>query len=68
MKNGERGAIAYLSSRQMDTLQKLMSLGVLPGSPIAIIQTFPSVVFQVGQTQVAVDADLAGDIYVRRTE
>ena len=68
MKNGERGAIAYLSSRQMDTLRKLMALGVLPGSPIVIIQTFPSVVFQVSQTQVAVDADLAGDIYVRRTE
>lgn len=68
MKSGERGAIAYLSSRQMDSLQKLMALGVLPGSPIAIIQTYPSVVFQVGQTQVAVDSELASDIYVRRIE
>lgn len=68
LRHGERGTIAYLSSRQTDTVQKLMALGVLPGSAIAVIQTFPSVVFQVGQTQVAVDGSLAGDIYVRRAE
>lgn len=68
MRNDEQGTIAYLSSLHTETVQKLMALGVLPGSPIAVIQTFPSVVFQVGQTQVAVDAALAGDIYVRRPE
>ncbi|HEX2950503.1 MAG TPA: metal-dependent transcriptional regulator [Armatimonadota bacterium] len=68
LKGGERGTIAYLSSRQTDTVQKLMALGVLPGSPVAVIQTYPSVVFQVGQTQVAVDQTLAEDIYIRRTE
>lgn len=64
----ERGVIAYLTSRQSATVQKLMALGALPGSPIAVIQTFPSMVFQVGQTQIAVDQSLAGDIYVRRVE
>ena len=68
MQSGEQGVIAYLSSRHIETVQKLMALGVLPGSVISIIQTYPSIVFQVGQTQVAVDAALAGDIYVRRTE
>jgi len=66
MQAGERGIIAYLSSRQSDTVQKLMALGALPGAPISIIQTFPSVVFQINQTQMAVDMSLAGDIYVRR--
>lgn len=66
MKSGDHGQIAYLSSRQSETVQKLMALGVLPGSTITVVQTFPSVVFQVGQTQLAVDAALAGDIYVRR--
>ncbi len=66
MKSGDCGAIAYLSSYQPETMQKLMALGVLPGSPIAVIQTFPSVVFQVNQTQIALDTPLAGDIYVRR--
>lgn len=68
MKGGEQGAIAYLTSRQTETVQKLMALGVLPGSAVQVIQTFPSVVFQVGQTQIAVDSSLAGDIYVRRAE
>ncbi|HEY3379851.1 MAG TPA: metal-dependent transcriptional regulator [Armatimonadota bacterium] len=68
LKGGEHGIIAYLSSRQTETVQKLMALGVLPGSPVAIIQTFPSIVFQVGQTQIAVDNSLAADIYVRRAE
>lgn len=67
MKSGERGAIAYLSSAQADIVQKLMALGALPGSPVWIIQTFPSVVFQVGQTQIAVDKTLAADIYIRRS-
>ncbi len=66
MKKDERGTIAYLSSRQPETVQKLMALGALPGATVHVIQLFPSVVFQVGQTQVAVDSALAGDIYVRR--
>ena len=67
MKADERGAIAYLSAREPEAMQKLMALGVLPGAPVLLIQTFPSVVFQVGQTQVALDTSLARDIYVRRT-
>jgi DtxR family Mn-dependent transcriptional regulator len=67
MKAGERGVIAYLSSHHSHTVQKLMALGALPGSPVAVMQTFPSIVFQVGQTQIAVDHQLAGDIFVRRT-
>lgn len=68
MNKGERGTIAYLSSRQPETVQKLMALGALPGATVDVIQLFPSVVFQVGQTQIAVDGALAGDIYVRRME
>ena len=66
MHAGERGTIAYLSTSEADTMQKLMSLGTLPGVPVTVIQTFPSVVFQVGQTQIALDKALARDIYVRR--
>jgi len=68
MRPGERGAIAYLSTTQQETMQKLMALGALPGAPVSVIQTFPSVVFQVGQTQIALDKSLAQDIYVRRIQ
>lgn len=66
MKPDERGTIAYLSTREPEAMQKLMALGTLPGSLVLVIQTFPSVVYQVGQTQVALDDMLAKDIYVRR--
>jgi DtxR family Mn-dependent transcriptional regulator len=66
MRPGERGAIAYLSTTRQETMQKLMALGALPGAPVSVIQTFPSIVFQVGQTQIALDKPLAQDIYVRR--
>lgn len=66
MKKGEHGTIAYLSSNQAEVVQKLMALGALPGSPVTMLQTFPSLLFQVGQTQIAVDTSLASDIYVRR--
>jgi Fe2+ transport system protein FeoA len=40
-------------------------MGVLPGMPIEVIQTYPSYVFQMGLTQIAVDAEIANDIFVR---
>ena len=67
MKGGEVGTIAYLASKQSDVVQKLMVMGVLPGARIRIIQTFPSVALQVGQTQMAIDESLAHDVYIRRT-
>jgi DtxR family Mn-dependent transcriptional regulator len=66
MKPKESGVVAYLSSRKTDVVQKLMALGVLPGIAVRVIQTFPSIVAQFGQTQVALDQSLAGDIYIRR--
>lgn len=63
---GQRGKIAYLYASESSQLQKLMSMGILPGTPVSLIQSFPSYVFQVGQTQFAVDKDIADAIYVRR--
>ena len=34
---------------------------------ISLIQKFPSYLFQVGQTQIATDKEIANDIYVRLT-
>jgi DtxR family transcriptional regulator, Mn-dependent transcriptional regulator len=65
LEEGEKGTIAYLHTRQKGRLERLLALGVLPGQPIALIQRFPSYVFRIGETEVAVDADLASHIYVR---
>jgi DtxR family Mn-dependent transcriptional regulator len=62
---GQKGRVAYIHAPQIDHLQKLMAMGILPGTPISLIQSFPSYVFQGGQTQFAVDSEIADAIYVR---
>ena len=61
----QMGKIAYIHSQEPEKLQKLMAMGVMPGMTITLITRFPSFVFQLGQTQIAVDKEIAQDIYVR---
>lgn len=66
MEGGVSVAVAYLVTRDDRKLQKLMSMGILPGVRIDVIQTFPSHVFRIGHSVVAVDREMAKDIFVRR--
>jgi DtxR family Mn-dependent transcriptional regulator len=59
------GRVTRINTRDHKKLQKIMAMGVLPGMPITLIQKFPSYVFQVGQSQFAIDKELASCIYVR---
>ena len=43
----------------------ILAMGILPGVPVEVIQTYPSYVSQAGQTQIAVDNEIADDIFVR---
>lgn len=61
----DRGTIAYLATNDEGRLHKLMAMGALPGLRVAVVQKFPSYVFRVGQSQFAVDRELAEGIYVR---
>ena len=65
---GQTGKVAYIYAPESNQLQKLMAMGILPGTPISIIQIFPSYVFKAGQTQFAVDREIADAIYVRLVE
>jgi len=65
LAQGQKGKIAYLHAPESNKLQKLMAMGILPEAPISLIQSFPSYVFQVRQTQFAVDKEIADAIYVR---
>ena len=62
---GQSGKIAYVQSRQSKEIQKLMAIGILPGTSIGLIRRYPSYVFEVGNTQYAVDKNIANEIYVR---
>lgn len=65
MKAGQKGRVGYIHTGNDKKLQKLMAMGVLPGMKISLLHKTPSYVFQIGHTQVAVDKEMASDIYVR---
>lgn len=65
LKAGQKGKVAYIHTGNDKKLQKLMAMGVLPGMKISLLHKTPSYVFQIGHTQVAVDKEMASDIYVR---
>ncbi len=68
LAQGQKGKVAYIYALESSKLQKLMAMGILPGAPISLIQSFPSYVFQARQTQFAVDKEIADAIYVRLVE
>ncbi|MFQ6136785.1 MAG: metal-dependent transcriptional regulator [Candidatus Hydrothermarchaeales archaeon] len=63
---GEGGKIAYMTTKKHRRMQKLMAMGVLPGVVVKLIQSFPSFVLQVEETQIALDKEIAEEIFVRR--
>ena len=63
---GEEARVAYVSARDYPRIQKLSSLGILPGVPIRLHQKFPSFVVQCEETQIALEEEIARDVYVWR--
>jgi DtxR family Mn-dependent transcriptional regulator len=61
----DKGRIAYLQAKDRSQMQKLINIGAMPGVSIVLLQKFPSYVFQIGQSQFAIDKELAQAIYVR---
>jgi len=68
LRPGQSGEIAYLSTVDPKKMQKLMTMGVLPGNRLTLNRTYPSFIFRVGNSEFAVDQDLAREIFVRRID
>lgn len=67
-RSGQNGIVAYLSTRDNREIQKLMAMGILPGSDIRLVRLFPSYIFEIGHSQFTVDRTLAEKIYVHWRE
>ncbi|WP_445474972.1 metal-dependent transcriptional regulator [Methanococcoides methylutens] len=65
LKNGQSGEIAYFNMREEEKMQKMLAMGVLPGIPVNLVQSYPSYVFDLNHTRYAVDREIADSIYVR---
>lgn len=64
MPRGSSGTIAGVKSREPGLIHKLAALGVLPGLPVSLLQTYPSYLIQVDQTQLALDIGTARCVQV----
>lgn len=61
---GVRGVVVRVLQDRPDRAQRLAALGVTPGASIHVLQTFPGVVFQCDQTELAVEPAVARVILV----
>lgn len=68
LKLGERGTVAYLNSKNYNRIKKLHAFGIVPGAMVQLIQRSPSIVMQVDETQIALEKNVAEDIFIRRRE
>ncbi len=65
---GATGRIVFIAPKFHDRMDRLAALGVIPGSEIRLHQRAPSFVVEVGETTIALDPEIAGEIYVKRVE
>ncbi|HDY67692.1 hypothetical protein LCGC14_1991720 [marine sediment metagenome] len=65
IKSGVRVKLVYITTSSHTSLDRLSSMGVIPGLKLTVDQRYPSLVIHFGETQLALDRDIAKDIYVR---
>jgi DtxR family transcriptional regulator, Mn-dependent transcriptional regulator len=67
LRVGESARVAYFSSREHSRLLKLSALGISPGIPLKLIQKWPAYVVQCEETEIALEPEIAKNIYVWHT-
>ncbi len=63
---GLRGRIVFITPSEAMRISRLSSIGIIPGVIIRLLQKRPSVVLQVDETTIAIDPELAKEIFVKR--
>lgn len=65
LRNGIKAKVVYIATGSAKSLEWLSSIGVVPGLTFTVHHRKPSLVIQFGETQLSIDDDIAGYIYVR---
>jgi DtxR family Mn-dependent transcriptional regulator len=63
---GAKGKIVFIAPSEESRLERLASLGIIPGSIIKLKQKKPSFVLKIDETTLAIDALIAEGIYVKQ--
>jgi len=64
LRVGETARVAYFSTKEHSRLLKLSALGISPGIAIKLIQKWPAYVVQCEETEIALEPEVAKNIYV----
>ncbi len=67
LRVGESARVAYFCAREHSRLLKLSALGISPGVSLKLIQKWPAYVVQCEETEIALESEVAQDIYVWQT-
>lgn len=63
---GEQATVAFVHTKRYEYLQRLSTFGLAPGRHLRLRQTHPALVVQLGETDLALDARIGQEIFVRR--
>lgn len=64
LTSGVSGKITYLLLKKNPELHRLLSMGLVPGTKIDVLQTYPTFVVNVNESQLAFDKSIAESIFV----
>ena len=64
LRPGTRGRVARVTRDLTGRAERLAVLGVTAGATIRVLQTFPGIVFECDQTEMAVERDVARTILI----
>ena len=63
---GQSGRIVRIDTKEPQRLVRLSALGIVPGARVTLHQTRPATVLRVAQTTVALDPEMASEIWVEQ--
>ncbi|WP_371371351.1 FeoA family protein [Sporomusa aerivorans] len=64
LKAGDKARVVAIAGQDAGYIRKLTVFGLLPGADIEVMQTFPAYVLSIGNTQLALDREIATGIIV----
>ncbi|MFQ6103583.1 MAG: metal-dependent transcriptional regulator [Candidatus Glassbacteria bacterium] len=62
---GRSAKIVFITPSVQTRLSRLSSIGIMPGAEIKLLQKRPSVVLQIDETTIALETDIAKEIFIR---
>jgi Fe2+ transport system protein FeoA len=68
LRSGERAEVLCLAGGSPSRHNTLAVFGLVPGTEITLVQRHPSYVIRIGETELALDSDIAQGIVVKRPD